>query len=96
MTNLIALDTQKLVEVVSNCDDCDVKDVCDHGEDVDAQDSGCCLMIAGDASYLRPLLCSLPDPACILFPPPDGQTLTIVTEQNVPDHLECALYTRSS
>ena len=40
MTNLIALDTQKLVEVVSNCDDCDDKDVCDHGEDVDAQDSG--------------------------------------------------------
>lgn len=94
MTNLIALDTQKLVEVVSiTRDDCDAEDVDDHGED---EVAGRRHMIAGDASHLRPLLCSLPDPARILFPLPDGQTHNKKTEQNFPDHLECALCTRSS
>ena len=36
MTNLIALDTQKLVEVVSNRD---AEDVCDHGDDEGAHDA---------------------------------------------------------
>ena len=40
MTNLIALDTQKLVEVISNCNDRDAEDVHDHGDDDGAHDAG--------------------------------------------------------